>query len=304
MNRILVTGAGGLIGRHSLTALMALGFEVHATCLRTPAAGPAAVAWHSVDLLDPAATRALVAQVRATHLLHLAWHTHPADFWTSPQNDRWRQASIEFAGHFLQHGGRRIVAAGTCAEYDLRDGTCSEAATAIAPTTVYGRAKRATCEQLLALGAQSQAAVAWARLFGIYGPGEQPGRLVPDTLLSLLAGDQARCTHGAQVRDYLVSIDAAEALVRLLASDVTGCVNIASGRSVTVRDIVLAAADAVGLRDRVRFGALAAPAGEPQRIVADVGRLSREVSWRPRIGLAEGMALTAAYWRSRTPRHA
>ncbi|MES2711837.1 MAG: NAD-dependent epimerase/dehydratase family protein, partial [Pseudomonadota bacterium] len=54
--RILVTGAGGFIGRHALPALAARGFEVHAA---TRAALPGATC-HALDLMDAAATRALL----------------------------------------------------------------------------------------------------------------------------------------------------------------------------------------------------------------------------------------------------
>ena len=41
MSRVLVTGAGGFIGRHTLRPLSVAGYEVHAVSSRAPTAGTA-----------------------------------------------------------------------------------------------------------------------------------------------------------------------------------------------------------------------------------------------------------------------
>ena len=55
-----------------------------------------------------------MARVRPTHLLHLAWDTTPRVYWTSADNLRWVQTSLDLIQAFVCLGGRRIVFAGTC----------------------------------------------------------------------------------------------------------------------------------------------------------------------------------------------
>ena len=128
---VLVTGAGGFIGRWSVPPLIAAGYEVHAVVTRT--AGRElpielrGAEIHCADLLEPQAIDALMGAVRPTHLLHFAWIATPAVYWTSPDNTRWLAAGEHLLHAFHRHGGGRAVLAGTSAEYDWpRVGVCNE----------------------------------------------------------------------------------------------------------------------------------------------------------------------------------
>src|SRR5688572_5048389 len=143
MKRVLVTGASGFLGLHALPVLAARGFEVHATSLRKQPVVPG-VRWHQSNLLDEQSIARLIAEVRVSHLLHLAWCAVPGRFWTAPENLLWAGASLNLIRAFRDHGGERVVVAGTCAEYDWHAGPCREDTTPIRPATVYGRCKHAT----------------------------------------------------------------------------------------------------------------------------------------------------------------
>ncbi len=226
MTRVLVTGASGFIGRHALPLLVGRGYDVHAvtrTDLR-PAAMDG-VRWHRCDLLDGAQSDAVVDEVRPTHLLHFAWYATPPDYWTSPDNLAWVEASLHLLRRFAQLGGERAVLAGTCAEYDLAHGYCSEELTPLRPATLYGASKHA----LQVVSARAEFSTAWGRIFFLYGPAEHPSRLVASVIRALMQDHVAPCSHGRQVRDFLHAQDVASAFVALLDSEVEGPVNIASG---------------------------------------------------------------------------
>jgi nucleoside-diphosphate-sugar epimerase len=136
-------------------------------------------------------------------------------------------------------------------------------------------------------------------VFFVYGPGEDPGRLLPSVIRNLLVNKAAPCSHGGQVRDFLYVEDVASAFVSLLGSPVEGPVNISSGRGVTLREMVLAAADSLDRRENVTFGALLAPPGEPPRIIGENRRLVEAVGWEPSCDLATGIARTVRYWKEK-----
>lgn len=298
MKRVLVTGINGFVGRHTVDELIRRGFEVHGLTKRTAPAGDNRVTYHVHDLLGDRRFGTLMAFVRPTHLLHLAWYAQPPLYWSAPVNIEWVAASLDLFSAFAQIGGQRIVAAGTCAEYDWRFGYCSELITPIAPTTVYGQCKDALRRSLEALTSATGISAAWGRLFFLYGPNEHRLRLVPSVVTALLYGREALCTSGEQFRDYLHVQDAADALVALLCSDLTGPINIGSGEAVPVKAVVHEIAHQLHGKHLVRFGAKPDVDGDPPLLVADTRLLLRGTGWIPSCSLSKGIAEAIAWWRN------
>lgn len=266
MPRVLVTGASGFVGRQVLAPLAALGFEVHAVARRR---GADAAIWHEVDLLDPTQQAALLRSVRPTHLLHAAWYVTHGRFWTAPENQDWLHASRALAEGFAAQGGRRFVGIGTCAEYAARapgDGRPWPETRPVAPATPYGQAKAA-------LAATLPPGSAWARLFHLFGPGEDPARLVPSVLGALRAGREALCGSGRPVRDFCSTWFLGRALAALVASDLDGAVNVASGEGVAIREVIARLGALASRPELIRLGARPDPAGEVGYMVADTTRL-------------------------------
>jgi nucleoside-diphosphate-sugar epimerase len=296
LNRVLVTGASGFVGRHTLEPLLEHGFEVHAVSRSEPAAGRSdGVVWHSGDLLGADETERLVAAVSPTHLLHLAWVTEHSVYWTSPENLDWVACSLRLLRAFQEAGGQRAVLAGTCAEYDW-SGTCCSPGTPLAPSTLYGVCKNALRQMAEAYAEAAGMSLAWARIFFAFGPGEQPERVVASVARALAEKRPARCSAGHQVRDFLYIKDLASAFAALVASDVAGTLDIGSGVGRKLRD-VLSRLQAIAEQENVvEFGAVPGRA-EPSTIVADVTRLRCEVGWEAPAGLDDGLAETLAWWR-------
>jgi nucleoside-diphosphate-sugar epimerase len=295
---VLVTGASGFIGYHCLDALAKEGAEVHAVARREMGFDAPNVRWHRVDLLEPGAIPRLLTASRPTHLLHFAWHVVPG-LWTTAgadQNLRWVACSLELLSRFAECGGKRLVMAGSCTEYDWNAGRCSEFETATTPATFYGKCKDGLRRLLVHYSDETSLSSAWGRIFFVYGPREHPSRLVSSVARALLRDEPARCTHGSQVRDYLHVQDVADAFIALLGSEVRGPVNIGSGVPVQLKEIAFTIGDILQKRHLVQLGAVPARADEAPVVFADVTRLRDEVGWRPRHDLDSGLRQTVDWW--------
>lgn len=294
--KVLVTGGSGFIGQYCLAQLHARGYEVHAvSSVARPSTS--AVQWHQASLLDAAQTKMLVREVKPSHLLHLAWYTKHGRYWTAPENLSWAQGSLGLIKEFTEAGGERLVVAGTCAEYDWSHGVCREGVTPLVPATLYGTYKHALQLMLDSWCKQAGLSGAWGRVFSLYGPGENPQRLVASVITALLKREVATCGNSRLIRDYSHAEDVASAFVSLLDSRLEGPVNIGSGESATLHDIVETIARKLDGRDLIKFRVPPpGSGGEPELLVPDITRLL-STGWKRRFDLDSGLDDTINWWR-------
>lgn len=308
MKKLMVTGANGFIGVHALHRLEKLGYEVHGIALegeslKEPAKGPD-ITWHRLDLMDELQRARIFDEVRPQCLLHLAWYTEHGKYWTADANLDWVRASLGMLKAFSRAGGERAVIAGTCAEYDWGrvQQPCIEDLTPTEPRTLYGASKNGLRLISSAFCRQNGISLAWGRIFQPFGPYEPRPRLVPSVILSLLRGEQARCTAGDQLRDFMHTGEVASAFAALLRSRVEGAVNIASGRPTAIKDLVMMMARKLGHPELLRMGAIPVAPDDPPALLADVKRLNGEVGWRPEGDMDAWLDRTIEWWRQNLPK--
>ncbi|MDQ0417050.1 nucleoside-diphosphate-sugar epimerase [Croceifilum oryzae] len=297
MKKVLVTGANGWIGKNVLQPLLEKGYEVHATSTKVVDSSNQ-YQWHNVNLLHFQDIKEVMKQVKPTHLLHLAWEATPGQYWMSKDNYQWVQSSIELISHFVDHGGQRVVVAGTCAEYDWDYGYLTEETTPCSYKTPYAASKNALRLLVHSFSELVGLSYGWGRVFFLYGPNEHPRRLVPSVISSILHKEEILCTHGEQYRDFLHVKDVANAFVALLESDIQGTVNIASGQPVQVKELILKIAQKLGYHQPIQFGAIPYPENESTFMAANAERLRHIVGFSPKHTLDSGIEESIQWWKN------
>lgn len=296
MKKILITGASGFIGRHAVSRLLNQGCEIHAIS-RVSSGIIENVHWHQRNIFDGADIDNLIEKIKPSHLLHLAWNVETG-YMSSLENFRWVRASMELLEAFQRHGGERVVFAGTCMEYDWRYGCFSEALTPCNASSNYGICKNSLLQMVRAFCLHTTLSFAWGRIFFLFGPYESESRLVATTIKSLLNGQPARCTHGEQYRDFLYVEDVADAFCSLLDSSITDAINIGSGKLIEIRQLVQSIAIKIGRPELLKLGALPTRPGEAAIVYPDISRLTKELLWKPRYTIDEGLDKTINWWRN------
>lgn len=297
MKKILVTGASGFVGNHTLPLLLARGYEVHAVTSGLVKESHDQLIWHHCNLLDVTSIEKLCHEVQGDALLHLAWITDPANYWESPANYRWLQSTIQLFDSFVSNGGTRIICTGTCAEYDWRYGTCTENQTPCLASSAYASCKLALSSILESFSKNQGVSSAWGRIFFLFGENEHPQRLVPYIINNLLHNEPVVCKNGHLLRDFLYVGDVAGALVSLLSSDTQGVVNIASGQALKISELAITLADKLDRRSLIHDNENAQNSDDAPLVVASTDRLLQEVKWSPTLSLDQSLDLSIEWWK-------
>jgi nucleoside-diphosphate-sugar epimerase len=305
--RVLVTGAAGFVGSAVVAEFVRRGHRV--TAAVRPGSDPhrleplwGAIDLHQADLRDPDAVERLVWKSRPELCIHLA----AAGAVTRCDDLDEVVAANTLAplalGRALERSGcGRLVTAGSSSEYGPAAGPMDEAHLPD-PDDVYGAAKLAGMVLLRAAARTWNMRVAHLRLFSVYGPGEDPRRLVMSVLLALRTGAPIDLTPGGQVRDFVYVDDVARAFVAAGERDIASgiVVNVGSGAEVTVQRLAVTAAAVVGADPSLlRFGARPYRLGERFAWRASTDLAAEVLGWRATTPLGAGLAATNAWLGSR-----
>jgi nucleoside-diphosphate-sugar epimerase len=277
LGSLVVTGAGGFIGRRLCAHLAAAGRQVVAVS-RGPLPGfPCPVS--QVDVSDAPELTGIIREVAPVAIIHLASvgvkPSQSADLTAVPANLALAHAVVLAAASVP---GCRVIHTGSMAEYGSHVGALHEdlPLAPAATTTAYALGKLVAGLHAQAMGARLGVQVVVARLFGVFGPGEEPHRLFPTLLTNLRAGQPVLLSDGRQRRDFIHVDDVCEVLTALADHpSVAGVVNIGSGEAVEVARICRGIAAALGADPALlRFGARPRSPGDTDLLLADTRRLA------------------------------
>lgn len=265
MKRVVVTGSTGLIGKEVEKPLNEAGFDVinltHQNC----------------DLLNFKQVELFFEQHRPQYLLHFAWITG-AGCLSAPININLCDASFFMLKAFYKYGGKRAVFSGTCFEYDFSTDPLKETAP-IKPRSLYAQKKHELNLLCSKFSKANNLSYAWGRIFYVYGHGEKKGRLTNYLITQLTRNEKATVFFGQLVRDYMYTKDIAAAFVKLLDSNITGNVNICTGKGITLESYARTIAKTMNkeyLLD-IRY----TPTDQPLIIIGDNSILSNDVAFIP-----------------------
>lgn len=237
VRRILITGANGLLGKHSLQAFAGR-YDVHAIVREMPENPIAGITYHVHDLKTDWSTDGLPSDVHT--IFHLAQSELFRDF-PAHALDVYHvnvTSTVKLLDFAQRTGVKKFVFASTGGIYD----TSLEAVNENSPINTFGLLGNyfATklCSEILTHNYTQYFDVTLLRLFFMYGKGQRRSMLIPRLVDNVKFGRPVKLTAngGIQINPVHVS-DVVQLLEKLMGSSGSFTFNVAGPEILTLRQI-------------------------------------------------------------------
>ncbi|MHB1774012.1 MAG: NAD-dependent epimerase/dehydratase family protein, partial [Acidimicrobiales bacterium] len=243
-SRAFITGAGGFVGACLARRLLQEGHRVDVAV--RPASDhwrleeiAADIAVHEFDLRDAAAVRHAVERAKPDWIFHCA--AHGAYSWQKDARGIFETNVLGTVNLLDACKGRdlkALVHAGSSSEYGLKDHAPSEEEIP-EPNSDYAVAKAATTMLCRERALRDGVHIVTLRLYSVYGPWEDPRRLLPTLVVHGLRGELPPLVARETARDFVHIDDVCDAfLLSACAPGTAGCdiYNVGSGRQTTLAE--------------------------------------------------------------------
>ena len=322
---MLVTGGAGFLGSHIVDRFLADDSVERVVVLDNLYTGSLRNLGHLADALD--AGRLVIMQRDVCDEFHVACDliVHGASPAAPVYYVRAGARTLETCVFGMRNALRcareqhaRIVFLGTSERYGdpavhPQVETYAGCVDPAAPRSVYDEGKRAAETLCGVYWREYDVDVRVALLFNSYGPrmARGDGRVVPAFLDAALGG-AAPAIHGSgeQTRSFCYVNDTVRGLLvlahaerddveKICASHETGIAptfNVGNPEERTILDLARVVAEVTGVGGAPTVGAAYPVGNDPGRRCPDISRMAR-LGWAPRVGLADGLARTWAWWR-------
>jgi nucleoside-diphosphate-sugar epimerase len=281
--RVLVTGAGGFVGRHLVERLSREGARVlpltRARC----------------DLTDRRAVDRFVRAADPDAVLHLAAARQADDAQQRLSTAAVNTLSGLWIVEALGARCRTVVRLGSSTEYAESPRPMDES-TPLCPRGWFGATKAAGSLLLEAAARERGLPVSVLRAFQVYGPGDKPQRFVPVVLDAARRGSTLPLTQPGRRRDWVWVGDVVEACLRAAVQADRGeapharTFNIGTGVQTANEELVRLAERTSGRRIATQVGAHPGRHWDTADWVCDTSKARRELGWEPTVELADGLA--------------
>lgn len=306
MSKVLITGGTGFIGANFAHFFVLHGDEVHLLVRRESnfwriKTLQEKIHLHEGDLFDAVALKTRIDEIRPDVVLHFA--TYGA--YPGREKDERKMIETNIEGTMnLIHACRNsavqcFINTGSSSEYGekafpMREGDLLE------PNNAYGVTKAAATLYAQYAAAEWKIPLVTMRLFSVYGPFEDRGRLIPNVMRACISKSPLELISPSIVRDFIFIDDVRDAYLKAIEciQSIKGSIfNIGSGEEHSIREVVLAMEKSAHTKIEARYGTMEAKQIEPKRWVADISKAKKLLGWEPRFSLERGLGGTFEWFQ-------
>lgn len=303
---VLITGGTGFVGANLARRLLSAGHAVH--LLVRPGYKPwrieairKDIQLHEVDPCAPDAVGKLVGAIRPDWIFHLA--AHGAYSW---QNDLAQIVQTNFLNTIhlvnacLNTGFEAFVHTGSSSEYGFKDHAPSENEW-IEPNSHYAVTKASATLFCRYTAQNRRMNLVTLRLYSVFGPFEDPDRLMPALIRHGLKGSLPPLVNPDIARDYIYAEDACDACIlaaQTVPREFGAVYNVGSGAQTTLRDAVEVARRVMQITAEPQWGSMPDRKWDTSVWVADNRKIQTELGWHPRFSFEQGFQRMVEWYRN------
>ncbi len=294
--RVLVTGAAGFVGANLTRRLLRDGHQLHllhrpGTDLWRLESIRDEVELHPVDLSDRDGVSGVIEAQRPEWIFHLAAYGA-----YSHQTDPRRIARTNVLGTVnlveacARAGFEAFVNTGSSSEYGFKDHAPVESEEA-APNSYYAVSKLSATLWCRFAARHLDLHLSTLRLYSVYGPYEEPSRLLPTLVVRGLSGELPELVSPDVARDFVYSDDVVEAYLLAAAippKEPGSIYNVGTSRQVTIREVVQLAREELPIKDEPSWGSMANRDWDTSVWVSEPAKIRDELGWEARASFPEG----------------
>ena len=304
--RVIVTGGGGFLGANLTRMLLEHGHEVHLLVR------PGHNYWrikailddvylHAVELQDSPHLDEIIKRIKPDWVFHLAAHgaySHQTDVNQIIQVNI--QGTINLVQACMENGFEAFINTGSSSEYGFKD-HAPEETDLLEPNSYYAVSK-ASASLFCRYVSQSEGLnIITLRLYSVYGPWEEPTRLIPTLITKGLKGKLPPLVSPNAAHDFVYVDDVCNAYLIAATSHILerGAIyNVGTGVQISMEEAVQAARDILNISDKPEWGSMTDRHWSTNIWVADNRKIREDLSWQPHYSFELGLKHTLNWFRN------
>lgn len=308
MKKIAITGATGFIGANLARRLHQDGHEVH--LILRPQYQPwrienmrSSFKLHIIDLADAQQIQQLLKTIRPQWIFHLAAYGA-----YSYQKDLAAMMATNIVGlhHLVEaallSGFESFVNVGSSSEYGFKDHPAKENE-ALDPNSHYALTKAYASMFCRHTALDQKVNMVTLRPYTVYGPWEQPGRLVPSLIIEGMEKSFPALVSADVARDFIYVDDFVDACIltaQQRAVDYGTIFNVGTGVQTTIKDAAELAREVFSIKEAPRWGSMKSRSWDTNIWVSDSRLIEEKIGFKPKYSFKQGF-LETLQWFERNP---
>jgi nucleoside-diphosphate-sugar epimerase len=161
------------------------------------------------------------------------------------------------------------------------------------PKSIYGYSKFLASVYLVNLFEKKKFPATVLRLYQVYGPKQDPNRILSSVILGCIKGEKIPCSHGKQFRDFIFIEDVINAIFKSLKNkQAEGKIfNIGSAKPIKIKTVINKIKKIIKKGEPI-FGKIKLRKEENLKIYPNISKAKKELKWFPKYSFSKGLNLT------------